>query len=235
MGGDHNLCGSGEGTIVGRHGGFADRVRAHWAWAIKLPDSLPAASAGPLFCGGITVFSPIVEFHVRPTDRVGVIGAGGLGHLAIQFLNKWGCEVTAFSSTPDKAHELMSLGAHRVVNSRDSEALKAEAGRFDFIISTVAVPLEWMTYVAALAPKGRLHTVGAIPEPVALNAFPLIMGQRSFSGSPLGSPATTALMLEFCTRHGIAPMVEEFPLSEVNKAIDRLENGSPRYRVVLKA
>jgi uncharacterized zinc-type alcohol dehydrogenase-like protein len=92
-----------------------------------------------------------------------------------------------------------------------------------------------MTYVAALAPKGRLHTVGAIPEPVALNAFPLIMGQRSFSGSPLGSPATTALMLEFCTRHGIAPMVEEFPLSEVNKAIDRLENGSPRYRVVLKA
>ena len=216
-------------------GGFADRVRAHWAWAIKLPDSLSAASAGPLFCGGITVFSPIVEFHVRPTDRVGVIGAGGLGHLAIQFLNKWGCEVTAFSSTPDKADELMGLGAHRVVNSRNSEALKAESGRFDFIISTVAVPLEWMAYVAALAPKGRLHTVGAISEPVALNAFPLIMGQRSLSGSPLGSPATTALMLEFCARHGIAPMVEEFPLSEVNKAIARLENGSPRYRVVLKA
>ena len=235
MGGDHNLCGSGEGTIVGRHGGFADLVRAHWAWAIKIPEALPAVSAGPLFCGGITVFSPIVEFNVRPTDRVGVIGAGGLGHLAIQFLNKWGCEVTAFSSTPDKADELTKLGAHRVVNSRDSEALKAEAGRFDFIISTVAVPLEWMAYVAALAPKGRLHTVGAIPEPVALEAFPLIMGQRSFSGSPLGSPATTALMLEFCARHGIAPMVEEFPLSEVNKAIDRLEKGSPRYRVVLKA
>ena len=235
MGGDHNLCGSGEGTIVGRHGGFADLVRAHWAWAIKIPEALPAVSAGPLFCGGITVFSPIVEFNVRPTDRVGVIGAGGLGHLAIQFLNKWGCEVTAFSSTPDKADELTKLGAHRVVNSRDSEALKAEAGRFDFIISTVAVPLEWMAYVAALAPKGRLHTVGAIPEPVALEAFPLIMGQRSFSGSPLGSPATTALMLDFCARHGIAPMVEEFPLSEVNKAIDRLENGSPRYRVVLKA
>ena len=235
MGGDHNLCGSSESTIVGRHGGFADRVRAHWAWTVKIPDALSAASAGPLFCGGITVFSPIVEFHVRPTDRVGVIGAGGLGHLAIQFLNKWGCEVTAFSSTPDKVDELTKLGAHRVVHSRDCEALKAEAGRFDFIISTVAVPLEWMSYVAALAPKGRLHTVGAIPAPVSLDAFPLIMGQRSFSGSPLGSPATTALMLEFCARHGIAPMVEEFPLSEVNKAIDRLENGSPRYRVVLKA
>lgn len=234
MGGDHNLCDSNESTIVGRHGGFADIVRSHWAWAIKLPDSLPAASAGPLFCGGITVFSPIVEFNVRPTDRVGVIGAGGLGHLAIQFLSKWGCEVTAFSSTPDKVDELTNLGAHRVVNSRDCEALKAEAGRFDFIISTVAVPLEWMSYVAALAPKGRLHTVGAIPAPVALDAFPLIMGQRSFSGSPLGSPATTALMLEFCARHGIAPMVEEYPLSEVNKAIERLENGSPRYRVVLK-
>jgi uncharacterized zinc-type alcohol dehydrogenase-like protein len=141
MGGDHNLCATGEGTIVGRHGGFADLVRSHWAWATKLPEALSSVSAGPLFCGGITVFSPIVEFGVRPTDRVGVIGIGGLGHLAVQFLNKWGCEVTAFTSSTDKTEELKKLGAHRVVNSRDAEAMKSEANRFDFIISTVAVPM----------------------------------------------------------------------------------------------
>ena len=235
LGGDHNLCSTGEGTIVGRHGGFADLVRTHWVWATPLPDALPVQSAGPLFCGGITVFNPIVEFDVRPTDRVGVIGIGGLGHLALQFLNKWGCEVTAFSSNPDKSGELAKLGAHRIVNSRDAEALKGEAGRFDFILSTVAVPLEWSAYINALAPRGRLHTVGAVPEPIPAPAFSLLSAQRSISGSPLGSPATTAKMLEFCARHEIAPLVEEFPMSQVNTALDRLENGSPRYRIVLKA
>jgi uncharacterized zinc-type alcohol dehydrogenase-like protein len=121
-----------------------------------------------------------------------------------------------------------------IVNSRDVEALKAEANRFDFIISTVAVPLDWMSYVAALAPKGRLHNVGAVLEPLSISAFPLLMSQRSLSGSPLGSPTTTARMLDFCARHQIAPLVEEFALSDVNAAIDRLENGNPKYRVVLK-
>jgi alcohol/geraniol dehydrogenase (NADP+) len=235
LGGDQNLCSQGEGTIVGRHGGFADRVRTHWLWATPLPDALPPNSAGPLFCGGITVFNPILEFDVRPTDRVGVIGIGGLGHLALQFLNKWGCEVTAFSSNPEKSSELKTLGAHRVVNSKDSEALKAEAGRYNFILSTVAVPLEWSEYINALAPRGRLHTVGAVLEPIPVGAFPLIMAQRSISGSPLGSPSTTATMLEFCARHTIAPTIQEFPLEKVNEAIDLLENGSPRYRIVLKA
>lgn len=235
LGGDQNLCSQGEGTIVGRHGGFADRVRTHWVWATPLPDALPANSAGPLFCGGITVFNPILEFDVRPTDRVGVIGIGGLGHLALQFLNKWGCEVTAFSSNPEKSSELKALGAHRIVNSRDSEALKAEAGRYNFILSTVAVPLEWSDYINALAPRGRLHTVGAVLEPMPIGAFPLIMAQRSISGSPLGSPSTTAKMLEFCARHTIAPTIQEFPLAKVNEAIDLLENGGPRYRIVLKA
>lgn len=235
LGGDQNLCSQGEGTIVGRHGGFADRVRTHWVWATPLPDALPANSAGPLFCGGITVFNPILEFDVRPTDRVGVIGIGGLGHLALQFLNKWGCEVTAFSSNPEKSSELKALGAHRIVNSRDSEALKAEAGRYNFILSTVAVPLEWSDYINALAPRGRLHTVGAVLEPMPVGAFPLIMAQRSISGSPLGSPSTTAKMLEFCARHTIAPTIQEFPLAKVNEAIDLLENGGPRYRIVLKA
>jgi uncharacterized zinc-type alcohol dehydrogenase-like protein len=110
-------------TIVNRPGGFADRVRAHWAWAVKIPDALDISKVGPLFCGGSTVFNPIVEFGVKPTDKVGVVGIGGLGHMALMFLNKWGCEVTAFTSSGNKADEAKAMGAHYVVNSRSDEEL----------------------------------------------------------------------------------------------------------------
>jgi len=234
MSGNHNLCASNEATIVGRHGGFADKVRCREAWAIPLPAQLDAKKAGPLFCGGITVFNPIVECEVRPTDRVGVIGIGGLGHFALQFLAKWGCEVTAFTSTEAKADQARKMGAHHVVNSRDAAQLEAIAGSLDFILSTVNVDLEWDKYLTALGPKGRLHTVGAIPSPIPAPAFGLIMAQKSISGSPLGSPATTAKMLEFCARHGIEAVTEHFPLSKVNEALDHLKAGKARYRIVLE-
>ncbi len=234
LSGRHQLCGRSEQIIVGRHGGFADRVRANWEWAIKLPATLDPASAGPLFCGGITVFAPIIDFGVKPTDRVGVIGIGGLGHLALQFLNKWGCEVTAFSSSESKADEARKLGAHHVVNSRDSAAITKLAGTLDFILVTANVTLDWDAYTAALAADGRLHFVGAVLEPVPVAPFSLIMGRKSISGSPLGSPATVAKMLEFCARHGIAPVTETFPMAEVNAALDHLRAGKARHRIVLK-
>ena len=136
MSGDHNLCPTVEATIVGRAGGFADRVRCQESWAIPLPDGVDPATAGPLFCGGLTVFNPLVQFGVRPTDRVGVIGIGGLGHMALMFLKAWGCEVVAFSSS-DKQDEAKKLGAHRVINSRDRSQLQAAAGSFDLILNTV--------------------------------------------------------------------------------------------------
>jgi len=234
MSGDHNLCGSSEKTIVGRHGGFAERVRCSAEWAIKLPDGIDAVKAGPLFCGGITVFNPIVQFDVKPTDRVGVIGIGGLGHLALQFLNKWGCDVTAFSSTAAKAEEARRMGAHRIVNSRNTDELDAIAGSLDFILSTVNVDLDWESDLGALGPRGRLHTVGAVPSPIPAPAFGLIGGQKSISGSPLGSPATTARMLDFCARHGIETVTEIFPMSRVNEAMEHLEAGNARYRIVLE-
>ena len=234
MSGDQNLCASNEGVIVGRHGGFADRVRAHWAWTVPIPEALDPAKVGPLFCGGITVFNPLVQCGVQPTDRVGVVGVGGLGHLAVQFLNKWGCEVTAFSSSPSKAEELRKLGAHHVVDSRDPGQLKPLARSLDFILVTVNVPLDWNAYIETLAPRGRLHYVGAVMEPLNVGVFPLLLGQRSISASPLGSPTTTADMLDFCARHDIAPVVEEFPMSKVNEAIAHLESGKARYRIVLK-
>ncbi len=234
LSGDQNLCATAEGTIVGRHGGFASRVRAHWTWVSPLPEGLDASKAGPLFCGGITVFNPIVQFGVRPTDSVAVIGIGGLGHLALKFLRAWGCDVTAFTSSDSKREEALALGAHRTLNTRNPDELAKAAGSFDFILNTTNVGLDWNSYVAALKPRGRLHTVGAVLEPMAVGAFPLIMGQKSLSGSPLGSPATVGTMLDFSARHAIAPTTETFPMSRANEALDHLRSGKARYRVVLE-
>ena len=232
MSGDHHLCPTKEETIVGRHGGFAERVRAHWSCAVKLPAGLDHAKAGPLFCGGITVFTPILEY-VRPQHRTGVIGIGGLGHMALQFLNKWGCEVTAFTSSESKRDEAMKLGAHHVVAGSDKAALKALTGQFDFILVTVNVAMDWTLYTRLLAPRGRLHFVGAVAEP--LNVQPrMLFGQKAISGSPVGSPAAIATLLDFCARHELAPMVEEFPMSRVNEAMEHLRAGKARYRVVLR-
>ena len=234
MGGSHHLCQNLESTIVGRHGGFADKVRAHWSWAVPLPKEIDLQKAGPLFCGGITVFNPIILAGVQPTDKVGVIGIGGLGHMALKFLNKWGCEVIAFSSNPNKKDEILRMGASRVVNSRDPEELAEISGSLNFILNTTNVTLDWDSFLGVLAPKGRFHNVGAVLEPMAIPAFSLIMGEKSVAGSPLGSPGLTSTMLEFCARHDIYPIVEEFPMNEVNEALIHLEEGKARYRIVLK-
>ena len=233
--GHQNLCAQAQPTIIGHHGGFADKVRASAASVVPVPDGLDPAVVGPLFCAGITVYNPLVQFGIKPSSRVAVIGIGGLGHLALQFLNAWGCDVTAFTSSDSKRDEALELGAHHTLNSRDPEALKAAAGQFDLIISTVNVKLDWNTYLTTLKPRGRLHFVGATTEPLDLNVFNLLMAQREVSGSPVGSPATIADMLEFAARHNIAPKVEHFPMSKVNEAFARLESGEARYRIVLEA
>lgn len=223
------------GTIVARHGGFADRVRCNWDWAIKLPDGLDLSKAGPLFCGGITVFNPFVQLDIKPTDKVGVIGIGGLGHLALQFADKWGCEVTAFTSDLSKTDELIALGADHVVNSRDDAELEKLKGKFDMILSTVNVTLNWPAYMDALAPKGNLHIVGATLEPIPVMSFNLISGQKSVSGTATGSQAVVAKMLEFCARHNIETVTENYKMSQINEAFEHLESGKARYRIVLES
>ncbi|WP_299336235.1 NAD(P)-dependent alcohol dehydrogenase [uncultured Psychroserpens sp.] len=235
MDGKQHLCGEVEGTIVGRHGGFADYVRGHWSWVTKLPEGIDMSKAGPLFCGGITVFNPIVLSGVQPTDKVGVIGIGGLGHMALKFLKAWGCEVTAFTSNKSKTDALKAMGAHNVVDSTNAEELENIAGSLNFILNTTNVKLDWNAYLTTLAPQGKLHTVGAVLEPMEIPAFSMISGEKSVGGSPLGSVALTRKMLEFCVRHDIYPTVEEFDMSNVNKAIQHLHDGKARFRVVLKA
>jgi uncharacterized zinc-type alcohol dehydrogenase-like protein len=234
LSGEHNLCRKNEYTIVGRNGGFADKVRCHWAWATPIPAAVDSSKAGPLLCGGITVFHPLMELNVRPTHRVGVIGVGGLGHLALQFLNKWGCEVTAFTTSPDKTAEAMAMGAHAVVNSKDKNSMAAIAGTLDMVLNTTDANLRWSDYMKALAPKGILHTVGMVPEPIPVNAGAMINSQLSVSGSPLGSPAATREMIEFCARHKIEPITEQFDLCDVNAALEHFAAGKARYRLVLK-
>ncbi|WP_026147769.1 NADPH-dependent aldehyde reductase Ahr [Robiginitomaculum antarcticum] len=235
MSGSQHHCRNSQATIVGHHGGFADKVRAQAAWAIKLPDGLDALKAGPLFCGGVTVFTPIVDYGIQPTDKVGVIGIGGLGHLAVKFLAAWGCEVTAFTTSMDKEAELKELGAHKVVNTRDEGALKALRGTYDAVISTVNVDLPWGQYIGALAPRGRLITVGMVMKPMEVRAGQLITGQKAVGGSDTGSPAMITKMLEFCARHDILPETEVFAMDDVNDALARLKSGKARYRVVLEA
>ncbi len=234
LSGDQNLCATAESTIVGRPGGFATGVRAHWGWVIPLPEGLDVSKAGPLFCGGVTVFNPIVQHAIKPTDRVGVIGIGGLGHLAIQFLHHWGCEVYAFSSNPDKREETLGMGAHHVVDSKSASEIAKVAGKLDFLLSTVNASLDWNAMLGTLAPKGVLHLVGVVPKPIPVAAFTLIGGQKSISGTPMGSPITTATMLDFCARHKISAVTESYKMSEANEALEHLQAGKARYRLVLE-
>ena len=158
-----------------------------------------------MLCGGITVFKPLLMHHVTATSRVGVIGIGGLGHIAIKLLRAMGAEVTAFSSNPAKEQEVLAMGADRVVNSRDPEALKALAGQFDLIINTVAVDLEWQPYFEALAYGGNFHTVGAVMKPLQVPAFTLIGGDRSISGSATGKSVRAAQADEVCRAQQSGP------------------------------
>ncbi len=231
--GNHNLCPSAIPTILGRYGGFSERVRAKAAWTIPIPEKLSPEAAGPLLCGGVTVFNPIIQFDVKPTDRVGVIGIGGLGHMALQFLDAWGCEVTAFSSNPAKEDEAIHFGADHFVNCKETCDLAKMGNSLDFIISTVDVPLDWNSFLNILRPKGRLHHVGALLQPMSVSAFPGLIAQKSISASPVGSPPVLSMMLNFAARHNILPQTETFKFRQVNDAIEKLKQGQVRYRAVL--
>jgi alcohol/geraniol dehydrogenase (NADP+) len=234
MSGHHHLCPQVQPTIVCHRGGFATHIRAHWAWAFPIPDKLNFAEAGPLLCGGITVFAPL-SLYAKPTDRVGIIGIGGLGHMAVKFAAAYGCDVTAFTSNESTFNDAKKFGANHVVASKDSAKIKTLGGSFDLLISTVNVKLDWDALIGTLAPNGRLHVVGAVLEPIPVAAFALILGQRSVSGSPTGSPVAIGTMLDFASRHNIVPQTEHFPMSQINDAFARLAAGKARYRIVLDA
>jgi alcohol/geraniol dehydrogenase (NADP+) len=233
MRGMENLCPASEATCVHRNGGYADRVRANARFVIPMPDALKSENAAPLLCGGITVYNPMRTHGVNPSSRVGVVGIGGLGHIAIQFARVFGAHVTAFSSSAGKEEEVRALGAHHFVNTRESKAMKEVAGTQDFILSTINADQDWGTYMQALRPTGTLCFVGVPPSPVTVQAFPLIAGLRSISGSPIGSPHRLREMLDVAARHGVKAKTELFPMAKANEAIEKVKKNKVRYRAVL--
>ncbi|NEO86012.1 MAG: NAD(P)-dependent alcohol dehydrogenase [Spirulina sp. SIO3F2] len=231
--GDPNLCSSATPVVMRPHGGFANQVRAHQNWVIPIPAALASEGVSPLLCGGATVFNAIVQCGVKSTDHVGVIGLGGLGHMAVAFLAAWGCEVTVFSSSSHKASQAKALGAAHFFDSRDSAALANLADSLDFILSTVNVNLPWNDYLAALSKKGRLHFAGVAPPLNDISVFELLMGQKTLGSSPDANPFTITQMLGFACQHHIQADVEVWPIAQVNAAITKLKTEKPAGRIVL--
>ncbi|HVZ93885.1 MAG TPA: NAD(P)-dependent alcohol dehydrogenase [Phycisphaerales bacterium] len=233
--GEHALCQTAESTIINRFGGFADRVRCSAYCAVPIPEGLDSENAAPLLCAGITVFNPFVKFNFSPMARVGVVGIGGLGHLALQFARAWGCRVVAFTSTGAKADEAKKFGAEEIINSRDPKDLDAAAGSLDVILNTVGAAIDWQRYVNALRPKGTLVVLGASTTNLEVSPFSLIMARRSIAGNPSGGPGDIARMLQFAKHHGIKAQTERFPMTRVNEALAHLKADKARYRIVLDA
>ena len=237
IGGKQHVCPQVRGTVMGEHkGGFASVVRVnHFLFAHPIPDAVASEHAGPLLCAGTTVFTPLLRHGVKPTDRVAVVGIGGLGQLAVQYLAKWGCEVTAISSTHDIDEQAHGFGASRFIATKGTDELQKAAAQFDFILSTVSADLPWDLYMAALRPQGKLCVVGIPEKPISVVSWNLIAGERALVGGQPGSIIETRQMLEFTARHGVKPMVETFPMTDVNAALDHTRQGKARFRSVLVA
>lgn len=233
-GGQLQYCPDRQRLLVQGHGGFAAKVRAQWPWVFPLPETLPAADAAPLFCAGITVFSPIRRY-AAPVHRTAVVGIGGLGHLAIQFLHRFGCAVTAFVDAKGDHAQIKKFGAHDVLPSRLDAASIPRAGPFDLILVCTGGELELQPYADALAPGGRLHVLGAGTPAINFSADGLMDNAASISSSAIGSPGEMQDMLQFAARHQILPMVEHLPMRALPDAIARLKAGKARYRIVLDA
>jgi uncharacterized zinc-type alcohol dehydrogenase-like protein len=231
--GMENLCAQSEATCVHRHGGYADSVRANARFVIPIPDALASEQAAPLLCAGITVYNPLRSHGISPASRVGIVGIGGLGHLAIQFARVFGAEVTAFSTSEAKEAEARELGAHHFVNTRETKAMHDVASTMDFILNTANADMDWATLVQALRPNGTLCFVGVPPSAVSVHAFPLIGGVKTITGSPIGSPYRLREMFDVAARHGVKAKTERFAMSKANEAIAKVKKNKVRYRAVL--
>ncbi|NWG13076.1 MAG: NAD(P)-dependent alcohol dehydrogenase [Acidobacteria bacterium] len=233
--GEENLCAHSVATCVSRNGGFAEAVCVDSRFAFAIPDILESASTAPILCGGITVYSPLRHLGVKPWSKVGVVGIGGLGHLAIKFADAFGAEVTAFSTSPDKEEESRRLGADHFILSKDPDQMAKAASSFDFILATPHTDLDWAAYLNALRPMGTLCLLGA-PPAALLNIPPilLLLQKKTICGSIIGNRSTIREMLEFAARHRIGATVEVVPLAEVNAAIDKVRANKARYRMVLE-
>jgi uncharacterized zinc-type alcohol dehydrogenase-like protein len=215
------------------YGGFSKHLVVREEFALRMPDGLDPSRAAPLLCAGITVYSPLRLWNVGPGSRVGVVGIGGLGHLAVRFAAALGAAVTVITRSEAKAAEAHALGADHMLVSTSAEAMAAAASSFDVIIDTIPARHDVSPYVGLLDIEGVLVIVGQLGDMDGFSTLPLLAGRRRITGSPSGGLAETQEMLDFCAKKQILPECETVAMGEVNAAFDRLERGDVRYRFVI--
>ncbi|HEY1892926.1 MAG TPA: NAD(P)-dependent alcohol dehydrogenase [Chthoniobacterales bacterium] len=212
------------------YGGYSNSIVVDEHFVLSLPGNLELAGAGPLLCAGITTYSPMRHWGVSNGKKVGVVGLGGLGHMAVKFAHAFGAHTVVFTTSPNKKDDALRLGADEVVVSRNADEMKKHAGSFDFILDAVAADHDINAYINLLGRDGNITLVGAPEKPLAVAAFGLIMGRHSLSGSPIGGIAETQEMLDFCGEHNITADVEVIPIQKVNEAYERLLKSDVKYR-----
>ena len=212
------------------YGGYSDSIVVKEHFVLRVPPNLNLAGAAPLLCAGITTYSPMRHWGVTKGKKVGVVGLGGLGHMAIKFAHALGAHVVVFTTSPSKKEDALRLGADEVIISRDTDQMSKHKGSFDFILDAVSAEHDINSYIRLLRRDGNITVVGAPDKPFAVPAFSLISKRLSLSGSPIGGIAETQEMLDFCGKHNITADVEVIPIQKVNEAYDRLSNADVKYR-----
>ena len=212
------------------YGGYSDSIVVDERFVLRVPSNLDLAGAAPLLCAGITTYSPMRHWGVTKGKKVGVVGIGGLGHMAVKIAHALGAHVVAFTTSASKKEDALRLGADEVVVSRNANEMQKHAGSFHFILDAVAADHDINTYLNLLRRDGNITLVGAPEKPLAVSAFALIFGRRSLSGSPIGGIAETQEMLDFCGKHNITANVEVIPIQKVNEAYERLLKSDVKYR-----
>jgi uncharacterized zinc-type alcohol dehydrogenase-like protein len=212
------------------YGGYSDSIVVKEHFVLRVPSNLNLARAAPLLCAGITTYSPMRHWGVTKGKKVGVVGLGGLGHMAIKFAHALEAHVVVFTTSPNKKEDALRLGADEVVISRNADEMKSHAGTFDFILDAVSAEHDINSYIQLLHRDGNITLVGAPPKPLAVPAFSLIFNRRSLSGLPIGGIAETQEMLDFCGKNNITADVEVIPIQKVNEAYERLSNADVKYR-----
>ena len=220
-------------TCEPTYGGYSKHLVVREAFALRVPDGLDLSRAAPLLCAGITTYSPLKTWNVSPGSRVGVIGLGGLGHMAGKLAAGFGADVTVFSRTADKRADALALGADRLLVSTDAAAMANAANSFDLIIDTVPVKHDVNPYMPLLDVDGTLVLVGQIGPLAEPSTVPLIMGRRRIAGSPIGGIAETQEMLDFCAKKNILPDCEMIRMDQINEAFERMDRSDVRYRFVI--
>ena len=212
------------------YGGYSENIVVDEHYVLKVPSSLNLAGAAPLLCAGITTYSPMRHWGVTKGKKVGVVGLGGLGHMAVKIAHALEAHVVVFTTSPNKKEDALRLGADEVVVSRNADEMKKHTGSFDFILDAVSAEHDINAYLNLLSRDGNITLVGAPEQPLAVSAFGLIFGRRSLSGSPIGGVPETQEMLDFCGTHNITADVEVIPIQKVNEAYDRLLKSDVKYR-----